>query len=143
MKLFKRKNENKEVKGCACEDKQEQVKSIDETYDCSGKYGDEQIKLGSSCCSFSVDNIKDPTAGASVKILGSGCTKCNILEKNTFEALKELNMNTTIDHVTDFSEIASYGVMSTPALYVDGKIVAFGKVFSKEEIMKILQKVRG
>lgn len=81
--------------------------------------------------------------GASVKILGSGCTKCNELEANTKAALEQLGMDTEIDHVTDFTQIASYGVMSTPALVVDGKVVAFGKVLKTEEVVKILQKARG
>ncbi|MGM9974495.1 MAG: thioredoxin family protein, partial [Clostridiaceae bacterium] len=45
----------------------------------------------------------------------------------------------TIDHVTDFSEIAAYGVMTTPALVVDGKVVSFGKVLSAEEAAKVLK----
>jgi len=57
--------------------------------------------------------------------------------------LKELEMDTTIDHVTDFTQIAAYGVMTTPALVVNGKVVSFGKVLKKDEVVKILQKVRG
>jgi len=82
------------------------------------------------------------TAGANVKVLGSGCAKCNQLEASTKEALQQLGMDTTIDHVTDFSQIAAYGVMSTPALVVDGKVVSYGKVLKTEEVVKILQKVR-
>lgn len=78
--------------------------------------------------------------GASVKVLGSGCAKCNQLEAATVQALNELGMDTTIDHVRDFSEIAAYGVMSTPALVVEGKVVSFGGVLKKDEIIKILQK---
>ena len=81
--------------------------------------------------------------GGSVKILGSGCSKCNQLEEATTEALKELGMEVEVDHITDFSEIAAYGVMSTPALVVDGKVVSYGKVLKKNELVKILQKVRG
>jgi small redox-active disulfide protein 2 len=81
--------------------------------------------------------------GASVKVLGSGCAKCNQLEAATKEALIKLGMEDTIDHVTDFSQIAAYGVMTTPALVVDGKVVSFGKVLKTEEVIKILQKVRG
>ncbi len=51
-------------------------------------------------------------------------------------------MDTTIDHVTDFSQIAAYGVMSTPALVIDGKVVSYGKVLKTEEVVKILQKIR-
>lgn len=82
------------------------------------------------------------SAGASVKVLGSGCAKCNVLETNTKAALELLGMDTTIDHVTDFPQIAAYGVMTTPALVVDGKVVAYGKVLKTEEVVKILQKVR-
>lgn len=80
--------------------------------------------------------------GASIKILGSGCAKCNQLEAATKAALEQLGMNTTVDHVTDFSQIATYGVMTTPALVVDGKVVSYGKVLKTEEVVKILQKVR-
>ncbi len=80
--------------------------------------------------------------GASIKILGSGCAKCNQLEANTKEALIQLGMDTKMDHVTDFAQIASFGVMTTPALVVDGKVVAYGKVLKTEEVVKILQKVR-
>lgn len=58
-------------------------------------------------------------------------------------ALAELNMDTTIDHVTDFSQIAAYGVMTTPALVVDGKVVSYGKVLKKDEVKALIQKVRG
>ena len=80
--------------------------------------------------------------GASIKILGSGCAKCNQLEAATKAALEQLGMDTTVDHVTDFSQIAAYGVMTTPALVVDGKVVSYGKVLKTEEVVKILQKVR-
>ena len=56
-----------------------------------------------SCCSCCSCN-----EGASVKVLGSGCAKCNQLESAVKEALSELNMDTTIDHVTDFNQIAAY-----------------------------------
>jgi small redox-active disulfide protein 2 len=78
-----------------------------------------------------------------VKVLGSGCSKCNALEAATKEALAELGMDTAIDHVTDFAKIASYGVMTTPALVVDGKVVSYGKVLKKDEVVALLKKVRG
>lgn len=81
--------------------------------------------------------------GAGIKVLGSGCVKCNQLEEATKKALQQLGMDTTIDHVTDFSEIAAYGVMTTPALVIDGKVVAYGKVLETQEVVKMLQKTRG
>lgn len=81
--------------------------------------------------------------GASVKVLGSGCAKCNQLEASAKAALAQLGMDTRIDHVTDFAQIAAFGVMSTPALVVDGKVVSYGKVLKPEEVLAILRKVRG
>lgn len=80
--------------------------------------------------------------GAAVKILGSGCKKCNELETNTKAALEQLGMDANIDHVTDFGQISAYGVMTTPALVVDGKVVSYGKVLKTEEVVKLLQKAR-
>jgi small redox-active disulfide protein 2 len=80
---------------------------------------------------------------APIKVLGSGCAKCNQLEAAVKEALAALHMDTNIDHVTDFAQIATYGVMSTPALVVDGKVVSYGKVLKKDEVIEILKKVRG
>lgn len=81
--------------------------------------------------------------GSAIKVLGSGCAKCNQLEEAAKQALAELSMNTTIEHVKDFAQIASYGVMATPALVIDGKVVSYGKVLRKEEIITLLKKARG
>ncbi|MCK9526975.1 MAG: thioredoxin family protein [Limnochordia bacterium] len=98
---------------------------------------------GGNCDSESMEKAESAKVeGASVKILGSGCAKCNQLETATKAALEQLGMDTDVDHVTDFSQIAAYGVMTTPALVVDGKVVSYGKVLKTEEAMKILQKVR-
>ena len=103
---------------------------------------------GGCCCGGDCDAKKmeaakqAQTTGSSVKVLGSGCAKCNALEANTKAALKQLSMDTTIEHVTDFAQIAAYGVMTTPALVIDGKVVAYGKVLKTEEVVQILQKVR-
>ena len=103
----------------------------------------------SGCCCGNCDNESMEKAqsakaeGASVKILGSGCTKCNQLEEATRAALEQLGMDTEIEHVTDFSKIAAYGVMTTPALVVDAKVVSYGKVLKTEEVVKIMQKIRG
>ena len=74
-----------------------------------------------------------------IKILGSGCSKCLALEKSAREALAELNVEENIDYITDFSQIASYGVMSTPALVINGKVVSYGKVLNKDEVKELLE----
>lgn len=76
----------------------------------------------------------------SVKVLGSGCDKCNALEQAVKEALAELGLDTAIDHVTDFAQIAAYGVMTTPALVVNGRVVSYGKVLKKDKVLALLQK---
>jgi small redox-active disulfide protein 2 len=108
-----------------------------------------EAKTTSFCCGGNCDvesMAKAETAkveGASVKILGTGCAKCNALESATKAALEQLGMDTTIDRVTEYSQIAAYGVMTTPALVVDGKVVSYGKVLKTDEVVKIMQKVRG
>lgn len=73
-----------------------------------------------------------------IKILGSGCAKCIALENSVQKAIEELGYDFEIKHITDFVEIASYGVMSTPALVISGKVVSCGKMLSIDEIKKIL-----
>lgn len=75
---------------------------------------------------------------ARVKVLGSGCAKCRALEDAAKTALRELDLDPTVDHVTDFSQIAAYGVMSTPALVVDGKVVSCGKVLTPDEVKDLI-----
>lgn len=96
-----------------------------------------------SCCGGSVALNRTaqtaPERGAArVKVLGSGCAKCSALEEAVRAALAELGIDTTIEHVTDFAQIAAYGVMTTPALVVDGKVVSYGKVLKKEEAKALL-----
>ena len=76
-----------------------------------------------------------------IKILGSGCKNCEKLEKNTKQALANLKADADIQKVTDFGEIAGYGVMSTPALVIDEKVVSMGKVLKPEEVEKLLKKL--
>ena len=96
-----------------------------------------------SCTPETMGQVKAAKDTAGVKVLGSGCAKCNALEDAVRAALAELGMETSIDHVTDFAQIAAYGVMTTPALAVDGKVVSYGKVLKKDEAKALIQKVRG
>ena len=101
-------------------------------------------KEAKSCCSPGAMKQTEPAKCAlGIKVLGSGCAKCIALETATREALAELGMDTAIDHVTDFTQIAAYGVMTTPALVVDGKVVSYGKVLKKDGVKVLIQKARG
>ncbi len=73
-----------------------------------------------------------------IKILGTGCPKCKTLEKLTREVVEQNGIDATVSKVEDIVEIMKYGVMTTPALVVDGKVEIKGRVPSSDEIKKIL-----
>ena len=75
-----------------------------------------------------------------IEILGVGCPKCKQLTANAEAAAKELGICVEIAKVTDITKIMEYGVMMTPALAVDGRVVSSGKVLSKDEVKDILAK---
>lgn len=74
-----------------------------------------------------------------IKVLGTGCPNCKRLEKNVYEALKELNIEAEVEKVTEVKDIMAYGVMSTPALVVDGKVVISGQVPLVSKLVEILK----
>lgn len=74
-----------------------------------------------------------------IEVLGSGCQKCQKLAANAKEAAAALHIDAEVQHVTDPVEIAKRGVMSTPALAVNDKVVSKGKVMSAAEIQPLLQ----
>ena len=73
-----------------------------------------------------------------IKILGSGCAKCERLEDATRAASARLGIDPAIEKVTDPAEIASWGVMSTPALVVDDEVVCAGRVPTADEVATLL-----
>lgn len=73
-----------------------------------------------------------------IKVLGSGCMNCKTLELRTVEAMKKLNIEATVEKVTDVREIASYGVMRTPGLVVNNKVLSQGRVPTVEQIQELL-----
>jgi small redox-active disulfide protein 2 len=73
-----------------------------------------------------------------VEILGTGCKKCQQLEANTKEAIAHRNLDADIAHITDTMEIVKRGVMKTPALVVDGKVLSQGKVLEAKDIEPLL-----
>ncbi len=73
-----------------------------------------------------------------VKILGKGCSKCKMLERNVLEALKELNIDAEVQKVTDLDKILEYNVMMTPALVINEKVKFYGRVATVDEIKKLI-----
>lgn len=99
------------------------------------------------CCAGSgaperIVKAETAKAAAGIKVLGTGCAKCAALEAAVRSALEELEMDAAIDHVTDLGQIAAYGVMSTPALVVDGKVVSYGRVLGKDEAKALIRNAR-
>ena len=74
-----------------------------------------------------------------VKVLGGGCSKCEALLANTKEAVAKAGIEAEVEYITDFAVIAGYGIMSTPALIVNEKIVSMGKVLKSGDIEKFLK----
>jgi small redox-active disulfide protein 2 len=74
-----------------------------------------------------------------LQILGTGCPKCKMLVELTETTAKELGIEYELQKVTNISEIMKFGVMMTPALAIDGRVKAVGKVPSPDEIKKMLE----
>lgn len=74
-----------------------------------------------------------------IKILGTGCANCDSLEKVTQSVAKELAIDAEFEKVTSPGEIASWGVMSTPALVIDDEVVLSGKVPTQAEVAALLK----
>ncbi len=75
-----------------------------------------------------------------IKVLGPGCPKCELTEKNVKEAVAEEGVDASVVKVKDVIEIAKHGVFGTPAVVVDGQVKCVGKVPTKDEIKKWIKK---
>lgn len=75
---------------------------------------------------------------ARILVLGAGCPKCRALEQAVKRALDDRNENISVGHVSDYAEMAKYGVMSTPALVIDGRVVSAGRALTQKEVSQLL-----
>lgn len=73
-----------------------------------------------------------------IEVLGPGCSKCKTLEKLTREVVSETGIEAEVEKVDDMMRIMNYGVMTTPALVIDQKVVAKGRIPSKSEIKEFI-----
>ena len=74
-----------------------------------------------------------------IKVIGTGCEKCGKLYENTLEAVKTAGVEVTIERVEDLMDIVRLGVMSSPALMIDGKLVVAGRIAKVDEIRRLLE----
>lgn len=75
-----------------------------------------------------------------IQILGPGCSKCKVLASNAETAVANLSISALVEKIEDIKSIMNFGVMSTPALVVDGKVVFSGRVATVNEIQALLSK---
>lgn len=74
-----------------------------------------------------------------IKVLGPGCKNCQNLEKNTRAALEQVGLEADVEKVTDYGEIAGYGILKTPGLVIDDEVVVAGKVPNSTAIAELLR----
>lgn len=77
-----------------------------------------------------------------IKVLGTGCANCKKTKALAKEVVTELNLDAQIEEVTDIADIMAYGVMSTPAIVVDEKVVGSGGVPSHDQMVNLLQEAQ-
>ena len=70
-----------------------------------------------------------------IKILGTGCPKCKLLEEHVKKAVETSGISASVEKITDINKIIEYGVMATPGLVIDDKVISTGKILSVEEIV--------
>ena len=73
-----------------------------------------------------------------IKVLGGGCCKCESLLEAVKEAVAEQGIKAEIEYITDIQKIVEYGIMSTPALMIDNRVVSMGRVLKAKDILKLL-----
>ena len=117
---FVKKKEEKKTPVCACS---------------CGCPTSESEKITNNCCPEAKDGI------CCIKVLGAGCKSCHELYENAKQAVKDMGLSVEVEYITDMQKVMEYGVMSMPALLVNEKVVAMGKVLKAKEVVALLQKL--
>ena len=117
---FGKKEEKKVAPTCACNGSCSTSKAAEIVNDCCHEAKCE------ICC---------------IKVLGSGCANCHSLYENAKEAVKTMGLSIEVEYITDMEKVMAYGVMSMPALVVNDKVVAMGKVLKAADVEKLLHKL--
>ena len=79
--------------------------------------------------------------GARIKLLATGCSHCSAMRENTREAVRQMGLEDELQCIGDIAEISRLGVMATPTLVVDGRLVSSGKVLKPERIIELIREV--
>ena len=131
MGLFGKKKEEKPAPACACNGNAPEMEanSMEESCNCNSSETTE------TCCGETITGI------CCMKVLGSGCKSCHELFENAQKAVSDMGLSIEVEYVTDMKKVVSYGVMSTPALVVNEKVVSMGKVLKPVDVEKLLHKL--
>ena len=124
MALFnfgKKKEEEKKTPACACSCGCAASEAESITNDCCP-----DLKEGEICC---------------IKVLGAGCKSCHEQFEYTKQAVKDMGLSVEVEYITDMQKVMEYGVMSMPALVVNEKVVAMGKVLKAADVVALLHKL--
>ncbi|WP_411335333.1 thioredoxin family protein [Ruminococcus gauvreauii] len=124
MALFnfgKKKEEEKKAPACAC------------SCDCSAN---EAENSATECC----PDLKEGEISC-IKVLGAGCKSCHEQFEYTKQAIKDMGLSAEVEYITDMQKVMEYGVMSMPALVVNEKVVAMGKVLKAADVVALLHKL--
>ena len=124
MALFgfrKKKEEEKKTPACACSCGCAENKGENTAIECCS-----DLKDGEICC---------------IKVLGAGCKSCHEQYENAKQAVKEMGLSVEVEYITDMQKVMEYGVMRMPALVVNEKVVAMGKVLKAADVVVLLHKL--
>lgn len=121
---------------CACNDNpaEDAAENINNAADAK-KMGYGHTTQSAGCCDKAVNRI------CCVKVLGSGCKACHELYENTQKAINNMGLSIEVEYVTNMEKVISYGIMTTPALVVNEKVVAMGKVLKEPAIENLFHKL--
>lgn len=117
---FGKKKEEKKAPACA--------------YSC-GRPTSEAEEITNDCCPEANDGI------CCIKVLGAGCKSCHEQYENAKQAVKDMGLSVKVEYITDMQKVMEYGVMSMPALVVNEKVVAMGKVLKSADVVALLHKL--
>ncbi|MCI8485073.1 MAG: thioredoxin family protein [Lachnospiraceae bacterium] len=117
-----------------------------------GKKKGEEKKVSACSCSCSCPTneteeiINDCCPGAKegtccIKVLGAGCKSCHEQYENVKQAVKDMGLSIEVEYITDMQKVMEYGVMSMPALVVNEKVAAMGKVLKSNDVITLLHKL--
>ncbi len=118
---FGKKKDEKKTPACSCGCSSSKTDGT--TNDCCP-----ERKAGEICC---------------IKVLGAGCKSCREQYENAKQAVKEMGLSAEVEYVTDMQKVMEYGVMSMPALVVNDKVAAMGKVLKAADVVALLRKLEG